>query len=45
MFTASGPLVGDTIEEMKLRYESQRDSEFAAHICAEHPRKIGPKPK
>ncbi len=29
VFTASGPLVGDTIEEMKRRYESQRDGEFA----------------
>jgi hypothetical protein len=45
VFTASGPLVGDTIEEMKLRYESQRDNEFSSHICAQHPRKIGPKPK
>jgi hypothetical protein len=45
VFTASGPLVGDTIEEMKRRYENQCDAEFAAHVCADHPRKIGPKPK
>jgi hypothetical protein len=45
VFTASGPLVGDTIDEMTRQYESQRDSEFAAHVCAEYPRKIGPKPK
>ena len=44
-FTASGPLVGNTIEEMKRQYESQRDTEFAAHVCAEHPRKIDSKPK
>ncbi len=45
VFTASGPLVGDTIEEMKRRYESQRDREFGAHVCAEHPRKIDWKPQ
>lgn len=34
---ASGPLVGDTIEEMKQKYELERDEEFKAHACAEHP--------
>jgi hypothetical protein len=23
---------------MKKHYEQQRDKEFAAHVCAEHPR-------
>jgi hypothetical protein len=23
---------------MKQKYEAQRDKEFAAHVCAEHPR-------
>jgi hypothetical protein len=45
VFTSSGPLVGDTIDEMTRQYESQRDSDFAGHVCAEYPRKIGPKPK
>ena len=33
-----GPLVGDTIDEMKMHYEQERDKEFAAHVCVEHPR-------
>jgi hypothetical protein len=45
VFTASGPLVGDTIDELKQQYESQRDSEFAAHPCVDHPRKTGAKPR
>jgi hypothetical protein len=36
VFTASGPLVGETLDEMKRLYESQRDKEFAAHICTQH---------
>ncbi len=30
--------VDESLEEMKQRYEVQRDKEFAAHVCAEHPR-------
>jgi hypothetical protein len=37
-FRASGPLVGNTIEEMKSTYEQQRDEEFKAHVCARHPK-------
>ena len=37
-FKPSGPLVGESIDEMKKLYEQQRDKEFAAHVCAEHPR-------
>jgi hypothetical protein len=37
-FNPLGPLVGKSIDEMKMHYELQRDKEFAAHICAEHPR-------
>ncbi len=37
-FNPLGPLVGESIEEMKMHYELQRDKEFASHICAEHPR-------
>jgi hypothetical protein len=35
-FRASGPLVGDTIEEMKRAYERERDEAFKAHVCARH---------
>jgi hypothetical protein len=37
-FNPAGPLVGQTLEEMKSRYEKQRDEEFRSHVCAEHPR-------
>jgi hypothetical protein len=37
-FNPLGPLVGESIDEMKMQYEKQRDKEFAAHVCAEHPR-------
>jgi hypothetical protein len=37
-FNPTGPLVGESIQEMKMHYEQQRDKEFASHICAEHPR-------
>jgi hypothetical protein len=37
-FNPSGPLVGKSIDEIKMRYEQQRDKEFASHLCAEHPR-------
>jgi hypothetical protein len=29
---------GKSLEEMKEEYERLRDKEFAAHVCAEHPR-------
>lgn len=37
-FKPAGPLVGESIDEMKMLYERQRDKEFASHVCAEHPR-------
>jgi len=37
-FNPSGPVVGQSIEEMKNRYEKQRDEEFRSHVCAEHSR-------
>jgi hypothetical protein len=36
VFNPSGPLVGDSIDEMKMHYAQQRDKEFASHVCAEH---------
>jgi hypothetical protein len=37
-FKPAGPVVGNSIEEMKRHYERQRDKEFASHVCGEHPR-------
>jgi len=43
VFNPAGALVGESLQEMKQRYEAQRDKEFAAHVCAEHPRATRPK--
>jgi hypothetical protein len=37
-FKPVGPLVGESIDEMKMHYEQQRNKEFVSHVCAEHPR-------
>jgi hypothetical protein len=36
VFKSPGSVVGDSLDEMKRKYEDQRDKEFAAHVCAEH---------
>ena len=38
VFNPSWPLVGKTIDEMKMDFGQQRDKEFASHVCAEYPR-------
>jgi len=38
VFRASSPLAGETIDEMKAKFEEERDKKFASHVCAEHPR-------
>lgn len=38
MFNPLGPVVGESIDEMKLHYGKQRDKEFKCHDCAEFPR-------
>jgi hypothetical protein len=38
VFNPSGSPTGQTLDEMKSHYERQRDTDFAAHVCAEHPR-------
>jgi hypothetical protein len=43
VFEASGVLVGESLDKMKQNYEVQRDQEFAAHVCAKHPRTTNPK--
>ena len=37
-FKPSGPLGGESIEEMKTHYIQQRDKEFASHVCEKYPR-------
>jgi hypothetical protein len=36
-------LVGGSLDEMKQKYEAQRDKEFAAHVCVKHMRGARPK--
>ena len=36
VFNPSGALDGKSLEEMKEEYERLRDTEFAAHVCAEN---------
>jgi hypothetical protein len=43
VFNPSGALASESLDEMKRKYEAQRDKEFAAHVCAKHPRAKGPK--
>ena len=38
VFSPSGSPDGKSLEEMKEEYERLREKEFAAHVCAEHPR-------
>ena len=38
VFNPSEMPTGKSIGEMKENYERQRDVEFKAHVCAEHPR-------
>jgi hypothetical protein len=38
VFHPSGPPIGDSLSDMVEKYERLRDQEFAAHVCAEHPR-------
>jgi rubredoxin len=44
VFNGSGPPVGRSIDEMKQRYETERDKEFKSHVCAAHPRAKKPDP-
>ncbi len=37
-FKPPGALVGESLDEMKEKYEAQRDKEFAAHVCVKHAR-------
>ena len=37
-FNPSDALSGESLAELKQTFESQRDKEFASHVCAIHPR-------
>jgi hypothetical protein len=43
-FNPSGPPSGANLDEMKQNFESQREKEFASHVCAQHPRTKGQEP-
>jgi hypothetical protein len=43
LFKPSSALVGETLDEMKRKYEALRDKEFAAHVCVKCGRGTGPK--
>jgi hypothetical protein len=45
VFKPSGAPLHESLDEMKLKYEAQRDKEFAAHVCVKHPRATRPKPE
>jgi hypothetical protein len=44
-FSPLGPVVGNSIDEMKQNYERQRDQDFASHSCTDFPRPNNPKQK
>jgi hypothetical protein len=37
-FNPSGPLIGESLDKMKMHYQEQRDKEFKLHVCAERSR-------
>jgi hypothetical protein len=38
VFNPSGAPIGNSLDEMKQNFGQQLDKEFAAHVCAKHPR-------
>jgi hypothetical protein len=38
LFRPTGPPAGSSLTEMKENYMRRCNEEFAAHVCAEHPR-------
>lgn len=45
VFNPSGPPRGFTLDQMKENFERQRDKEFVAHVCAQHPRSRESRPR
>jgi hypothetical protein len=42
-FEPFGELGDHSLDEMKRKYEVERDKEFAAHVCVKHPTLRRPK--
>jgi len=42
VFEPPGPPTGDDLNAMMRNFESQRDKEFASHVCIEHSRQSKP---
>jgi hypothetical protein len=40
VFNPTGALVGESLDKMKQKFETERDKEFTAHVCAKFPRRI-----
>ena len=40
-----GKVAGDSLDEMKRRFEAERDKEFASHVCTAFPRQKAPPPQ
>jgi hypothetical protein len=38
VFSPSGSPTGNTLDEMLQNFSDRRDKEFAAHVCAAHPK-------
>ena len=36
--------IGETLDAMMQNFESQRDKEFASHVCSNHSRRSKPAP-
>jgi len=43
VFKPSGALDDASLDEMKRKYEAERDDEFAAHVCVNYPKATRPK--
>jgi rubredoxin len=44
IFNPTGPPTGETFDAMMRNFESQRDKEFASHVCSNHLRRPKPTP-
>jgi hypothetical protein len=42
MFKSSGALIGNSLDEMKQKYEADRDKASAAHVCGKFPKANNP---
>jgi hypothetical protein len=45
VFKPASAIVTESLDEMKRKYEAERDKEFTAHVCAQHRSPTNPKAK